>query len=92
MERRPFAAGAMRECFALKKLSTFSSSVYMDWRKAPNVSENHKGLMLLLPGISPTRGARGGGSVCECFAPERLNTFISLLVYMDWRHAPSVSA
>jgi len=28
MERRPFAAGAMRECFALKKLSTFSSSVY----------------------------------------------------------------
>jgi hypothetical protein len=37
MERRPFAAGAMRECFALKKLSTFSSSVYMDWRKAPNV-------------------------------------------------------
>jgi hypothetical protein len=27
MEGRPFAAGAMRECFALKKLSTFSSAV-----------------------------------------------------------------
>ena len=31
MERKPFAAGAMRECFAAKKLSNFSTSVYRDW-------------------------------------------------------------
>lgn len=27
IEARPFAAGAMRECFAMKKLSTFTASV-----------------------------------------------------------------
>lgn len=36
IEARPFAAGAMRECYAMKKLSTFSSSVYRwvsKWRR-----------------------------------------------------------
>ncbi|KAF8055109.1 Eef2k [Scenedesmus sp. PABB004] len=43
MEGRPFAAGAMRECYALKKLSTFSSSVARDWRQAHNfVAKRYK--------------------------------------------------
>lgn len=35
VEARPFAAGAMRECFAAKQLSTFTHS--MDWKKAHNM-------------------------------------------------------
>lgn len=35
MEGKPFAAGAMRECFAAKKLSTFTHNV--DWHKAQNM-------------------------------------------------------
>ncbi len=35
MEAKPFAAGAMRECYAAKQLSTFTHSV--DWHKANNV-------------------------------------------------------
>ena len=31
MEVKPFAAGAMRECYAAKKLSTFTHS--SDWTK-----------------------------------------------------------
>uniref|UniRef100_A0A383WC16 Alpha-type protein kinase domain-containing protein n=1 Tax=Tetradesmus obliquus TaxID=3088 RepID=A0A383WC16_TETOB len=43
IEARPFAAGAMRECYAMKKLSTFSSSVYRDWKRAPNfVAKRYK--------------------------------------------------
>eukprot|EP00775_Hariotina_reticulata_P009172 gene9172-9339_t len=43
LEPRPFAAGAMRECFAMKKLSTFSSSVYRNWRRAHNfVAKKYK--------------------------------------------------
>lgn len=34
VESKPFAAGAMRECFAMKKLSTFTHST--DWTKAQN--------------------------------------------------------
>lgn len=34
MERLPFAAGAMRECFATKKLSTMGGNVFHDWKKA----------------------------------------------------------
>ncbi|KXZ51661.1 hypothetical protein GPECTOR_11g114 [Gonium pectorale] len=35
MEAKPFAAGAMRECYAAKKLSTFTHNV--DWHKAQNM-------------------------------------------------------
>ncbi|GLI63916.1 hypothetical protein VaNZ11_007055 [Volvox africanus] len=35
MESKPFAAGAMRECYAAKKLSTFTHNV--DWHKAQNM-------------------------------------------------------
>ncbi|KAG2490554.1 hypothetical protein HYH03_010948 [Edaphochlamys debaryana] len=35
MESKPFAAGAMRECFAAKKLSTFTHNT--DWMKASNM-------------------------------------------------------
>ncbi|KAG2449797.1 hypothetical protein HYH02_005320 [Chlamydomonas schloesseri] len=35
MEGKPFAAGAMRECYAAKKLSTFTHNV--DWHKAQNM-------------------------------------------------------
>jgi len=43
VEGKPFAAGAMRECFAMKKLSTFSTNVYHDWKKAQNcVAKRYK--------------------------------------------------
>jgi len=43
VESRPFAAGAMRECFAMKKLSTFTTNVYHDWKKAQNcVAKRYK--------------------------------------------------
>ena len=32
IEDRPFAAGAMRECFRMKKLSTFAGRPRLDWR------------------------------------------------------------
>ncbi|MEW5299115.1 MAG: hypothetical protein WDW36_002161 [Sanguina aurantia] len=43
MERLPFAAGAMRECFATKKISTMGGSVFHDWKKAQNcVTKRYK--------------------------------------------------
>ncbi|GAX82885.1 hypothetical protein CEUSTIGMA_g10311.t1 [Chlamydomonas eustigma] len=36
VESKPFAAGAMRECYAMKKLSTFGGAVFHDWKKAQN--------------------------------------------------------
>jgi len=43
IESKPFAAGAMRECYAMKKLSTFSTAVYRDWKRAPNfVAKRYK--------------------------------------------------
>lgn len=35
MDNKPFAAGAMRECFAMKKLSTFAA--HRDWARADNM-------------------------------------------------------
>lgn len=43
VESEPFACGAMRECFAMKKVSTFSSSIALDWRHAANfVAKRYK--------------------------------------------------
>lgn len=43
MEVKPFAAGAMRECYAMKKLSTFCTSVFRDWKRAQNfVAKRYK--------------------------------------------------
>ena len=35
MEEKPFGAGAMRECFAMKKLSTFAP--HRNWEEAQNM-------------------------------------------------------
>lgn len=43
MESKPFAAGAMRECYAFKKLSKMDHSVVKDWKKAQNcVAKRYK--------------------------------------------------
>eukprot|EP00884_Botryococcus_braunii_P010320 jgi/Botrbrau1/1928/Bobra.0005s0031.1 len=43
MEDKPFAAGAMRECYAVKKLSSFSNSLSLDWKRAANfVAKRYK--------------------------------------------------
>lgn len=36
LEPEPFASGAMRVCFRMKKLSNFGGTVYRDWRRAAN--------------------------------------------------------
>jgi len=42
VEDKPFAAGAMRECFAMKKLSTVASlGTIMDWQRAQNCVAKH---------------------------------------------------
>lgn len=62
MERRPFAAGAMRECFALKKLSTFSSSVYR--------CVKHEALLQM---ICVRVGVGQAGGHCVCSSMRRLS-------------------
>lgn len=43
IESRPFAAGAMRECYAMKKLSTFYTPAEQQWVRAPNcVAKRYK--------------------------------------------------